>query len=443
MKDKIKMIIISEWNLLKGNLKKEIKYIFSLSFKEYLLNLLFPKNYGYFLIFLRITTLYVVIKFVFDSVLFILKILFDFYFIILERIFEVVIKLNQLFFGNWFFFSFFFKIIKFFKYIFLCMFFVNLAAELRRKQIPLWLHIFEKVADFLIKIIKTPIKWRYIFYPILKIIEIILVIIHFILAIFAGFIDNIWTPLYRIVSAIIYVRVSMIYRYLYIVWKYKKKGKYHLNNMLLFHISTDLQQKGFVGPECEDHLIWIKAKLDYKRYRRKFLNAELTPDVVDDAGLNIYIYLKSLLKDTRYQRKNIGFFDVIIVIFPYTLLSDLFFAMIFFFMGIIYIFYFLLWPIIGLYVGLRIMYVIYDLFEFVYMLCFKDLDLYLIKVKKTEVRNKKIKKKFDKILNFFSSKIKKITLFFKNNFKLFKINLKKIFNEFIAFCKKIYEKIFR
>src|SRR6185437_1010775 len=109
-------------------------------------------------------------------------------------------------------------------------------------------------------------------------------------------------------------------------------------------------------------------KLDYRLYRRKFIKAELTPDVVDKAALNIYIYLKSLLKDTRYQRKNISFFDVIVIIFPYNLLSDLFFTMVFFFMGIVYILYFLLWPIIGLYVGLRVMYVIYDFFEFVYML---------------------------------------------------------------------------
>jgi len=235
----------------------------------------------------------------------------------------------------------------------------------------------------------------------------------------------------------------MIYRYFYIVWRYKKKGKYHLNNMLLFHISTDLQQKGFVGPECKDNLVWIKAKLDYRLYRRKFIKAELTPDVVDKAALNIYIYLKSLLKDTRYQRKNISFFDVIVIIFPYNLLSDLFFTMVFFFMGIVYILYFLLWPIIGLYVGLRVMYVIYDFFEFVYMLWFKDLDLYLIRVKKTEVRNKKIKKRFDKISAFIYSKINKFYLFIKNNFKLFKNNLRYIFNEFIAFCKKIYEKIFR
>src|SRR6185312_3228321 len=151
----------------------------------------------------------------------------------------------------------------------------------------------------------------------------------------------------------------------------------------------------------------------YRLYRRKFIKAELTPDVVDKAALNIYIYLKSLLKDTRYQRKNISFFDVIVIIFPYNLLSDLFFTMVFFFM------------------------------VFVYILLFKDLDLYLIRVKKTEVRNKKIKKRFDKISAFIYSKINKFYLFIKNNFKLFKNNLRYIFNEFIAFCKKIYEKIFR
>src|SRR6185312_8423924 len=83
----------------------------------------------------------------------------------------------------------------------------------------------------------------------------------------------------------------------------------------------------------------------YRLYRRKFIKAELTPDVVDKAALNIYIYLKSLLKDTRYQRKNISFFDVIVIIFPYNLLSDLFFIMVFFFLVFFFFFFlfFFLW----------------------------------------------------------------------------------------------------
>src|SRR6185437_9522321 len=97
-------------------------------------------------------------------------------------------------------------------------------------------------------------------------------------------------------------------------------------------------------------------KLDYRLYRRKFIKAELTPDVVDKAALNIYIYLKSLLKDTRYQRKNISFFDVIVIIFPYNLLSDLFFTMVFFFMGIVYILYFLFFFFIFFYVVLFFLY---------------------------------------------------------------------------------------
>jgi len=135
--DRIKLIILSEFNQLYINLKKEINYVLSLSFKIYLKKLIFPEDYSYLFIIFRILTLFIFFRFFYDIILFFLKILFNIYFIIMERFFEILIKLNQLFFEDLFFFRYFLKVIRFFRYIFLFMFFVNIKEDLRRKRIPL------------------------------------------------------------------------------------------------------------------------------------------------------------------------------------------------------------------------------------------------------------------------------------------------------------------
>jgi hypothetical protein len=86
-----------------------------------------------------------------------------------------------------------------------------------------------------------------------------------------------------------------------------------------------LKKNGFVAPVCKDKVIWYKAKLAARGYRRKYLRYELTPDVIDDKSLNIYIFLNDLLKDTRYQRKYFGFFDFIKAMFPHVIMVDIFF----------------------------------------------------------------------------------------------------------------------
>src|SRR5271163_3328300 len=129
MKNKILLIINGEYIVLCKNLKKEIKYILLLSFKEYFKELIFPKDMNFFLIFLRIITLYILLRFFFDVLFFIFKVSFNFYFIIL--------KLNFLFFGNFFFFKFNLKFIKFFKYLIFFMFFVNILEDIKKKKIPL------------------------------------------------------------------------------------------------------------------------------------------------------------------------------------------------------------------------------------------------------------------------------------------------------------------
>lgn len=407
------------------DLKREIKYIYSLSFKDYLLNLIFPKDMGYFFILFRILTLFFVIKFFFNLIMFIFKICFNFYFIFSLHFFEILFRLNELFFENYFFFKYILKIIKFFRYIFLFMFFVNIREDMKKKNIPLWVYILEFFADILIYIIGKQLNLRYIFYPILKICEVFILVLHIFLSIISAVIDYVFYPIYKIFRTFIFIRLFTIYKYIRAIFKYKQKGKYHINNMLLFHISNDLKKKGFIAPICGNMQVWLKAKLDYKIYRKKFIYAELTPDVVDDDAMNIYIYLKSLLKDTRYQRNFVSFFDIFYVVFPYNIFVFLFFLFFYFFIGLVYMIYMFFFPIIGILFLVKIGYVIYDVCFYVYCLCIKDIELYLIYIKKKEINNKKNLLQLEKIKVFF------------------KLNIKFIVTFILNFFKKFYEKIFR
>jgi len=97
---RIKLILNSEFANMRRDLKKEVKYIFSLSLKMYLKNLIFPKYMSYIFVLLRIITLFILLRLIFDILFFCFKIIFNFYFIFGERIFEVILRLNSLFFEN-------------------------------------------------------------------------------------------------------------------------------------------------------------------------------------------------------------------------------------------------------------------------------------------------------------------------------------------------------
>jgi len=96
-------------------------------------------------------------------------------------------------------------------------------------------------------------------------------------------------------------------------------------------------------------------------------------------------------------------------------------------MGFVYISYIIFFPFVILYVGIRLMFVIYDLYDYYYFLSYdKKFDDYIIKKKKIEIRNKKIRKKIDKVKYFFNQKFKKMYISFKNKVKKFYNYLKKV-----------------
>ena len=89
------------------------------------------------------------------------------------------------------------------------MFFVNIASDLRKKKIPLWVYIFEFFADVLIVILRRRFNFRFILYPVLKILELMLLILHLAFSLVAAFIDYVLVPSYHIFRALIFVRIYM------------------------------------------------------------------------------------------------------------------------------------------------------------------------------------------------------------------------------------------
>lgn len=422
---------MNEWVMLKKNIKKEVNYLSSLSFKAYFVKLFVSTSKTSLFNIIRFLTLYPFFKFFFDVFLFILKMVFNFYYIIFDRIFDFFKNLNLIIFSDGFFFKLNLRIINFFRYIFLFLFFVNINNDLKKKNIKFWVYIFEFFADIFIKIMRRRFNFRFSLYPVLKFMEASVLFIYMNSLIVSGFFDLFIMPLFRITFQRGYEVVRFSYRYYRVLFKYNSRGPFLFTDVSLFHISTMLQKNGFVAPVCEDKLEWYKAKLAYRAYRRKYLRAELTPDVVDKNALNIYIYLKDLLKDTRYQRKYIGVFDLLKVWFPYSIIIPLFFFLIHLFIGLIYVIFFLCFPIFIFFLILNCLHIIYQELHFLYVLCFKPIDNCL-KEKRIEVRNERYKRKIQDFCAFY----------YEEYYKFYKYLLK-LLKELKLFIKKVYEKIFR
>jgi hypothetical protein len=248
---------------------------------------------------------------------------------------------------------------------------------------------------------------------------------------FALFIDVFIWPLIGIFHKHIYLKIWIAMRYYIILFKFKSRGPYYLNNVVLFQMSKMLQNNGFVVPDCKDKIKWYKAKIAYKAYCRKYRSYELTPDILDNKGINIYIYLTEVLKDTRYQRKYFGFFDFIRVMYPYNIIVDFFFFFRFFFVGLIFIIYIIFLPVAFFCVGCGLLWYAFGLLHYFCILLFGDVDKAVIAMKRREVRNEKIKKNIKSIYMFFFNEFSYLYLLIKNNLK-----------KFFLFLKKIYEKIF-
>jgi hypothetical protein len=189
---KIKSIINmvrNELHLLNKNLKKEVNYFLSFSFNEYLIKIFIPINTTTATKIIRVLVLYPIYRFIIDAIKLILQIIFNFYYIFFERIFEILKKINIIIFSDGIISAFNLKIINFFRYIFLFTYFVNINNLLKRRRIRLRIYIIDKIANFFIRIIRRRIKFRYILYPVIKLVEIFFILLYMIASSFALFID--------------------------------------------------------------------------------------------------------------------------------------------------------------------------------------------------------------------------------------------------------------
>lgn len=441
--NRLRWVVESEFKLLKRNFKKEINFLSTLSFKDYLNRLVFPEGVRSFVVFLRCVTLYVFLRFFFDVCFFILWVLFNFYYIVVERIFSVISKVNALFFLDWLIFGFNEKWISRFRSFFLCLYFVNLSATLKKRRIPLYYYIFEQIANKLIRRLRRrrtkAIRkaFRRLFWWTLIAIT---TLCHFIAAVFAFFIDLIVFEPLPFFRRVIGLRIKFWIKYFLMIRAYRKKGVFFLNDNFLFHVSNELKRAGFNAPVCTRKKRVLIAKIDYRRYRRRYRLSGYEPDYIDRATLDVYIYLKDLLINTRFQRKKLGYFEIVPLIIPFALIVRIYFFIFYFFVGCLYLFYFYYSPYIVSFCLACILFVVLHKFYYVYCLCSKDVTEHVIRMK----RNDDIRKKLVKILNRIQKFYARQRYLFDRKWHAFRFYMylrRKEFNEKRAVWKIKYNKI--
>lgn len=124
-----------------------------------------------------------------------------------------------------------------------------------------------------------------------------------------------------------------------------------------------MQRHGFRGPVCSD-FDKFRARVEYNEYCRQYTNSDLTPDYLDDDALNIYVFLLELFKDTRYELKRIPLIGFFIIIYPYTFVTEVAILLYYLYIGFIYCFCFVFFPVVLFYVSFEICYEFYKVLEF-------------------------------------------------------------------------------
>jgi hypothetical protein len=134
-----------------------------------------------------------------------------------------------------------------------------------------------------------------------------------------------------------------------------------------------LQRQGFEVPKSSfsDKL---KARFEYKEYCKKYKEAELTPEVLNDKSLDIYVFLLELFKDTRYELKKLPINEFFLIIFPFEFFCKLFSFSYYLYVGLVYLLCIIFFPIVLIYIALGIFYEIFKKLEVIHFLFFRDLD---------------------------------------------------------------------
>jgi hypothetical protein len=228
-------------------------------------------------------------------------------------------------------------------------------------------------------------------YPVFKLFETIVILIHIIFLIPAGFLD-VLEPFYFYLHKNYYLMFLIKYKVAKLLIKLRLSDRSILTDDLFFHTSLDLQKEGYVAPVCKNPVVVAIAYGHYFNYRKKYYYAGITPFSVNREAIDIYIVLRRLITGTRYQRKVFGFFDGFLVMFPYSyIMRFYFFFIVNVIRGFFYLIYIILIPLYPLIFLGVVLVASYELYDFYSLMFSKDFDLKLIRKRKREIRHDKIR----------------------------------------------------
>lgn len=402
-------IIVLKWiwveiKQLFFNIKKEVNSYFKNSFLNYLKNLLLGKNKKWISVFFRIFFFGFIFRLIFD----ISKIIFRFYFIIMFWFFSnLKFSLKFLTFND-FWIQFNSDIIDIIQYFFLFIPFVRINEKLKKRKKTLYVYLIERSIDYIIRLMWWRPKLRAKLATSIEVVEFLLIFfglipsklfVEILTFLIADFLDILYNH---------YKRWRLYFGIIHHVWEYNRiAGTAYLRyGASLFHIALMLQKQGFEAPKSTT-FDKFRAKLEYKDYRRKYKKAELMPETLNDATIDVYVFLLELFSETRYELKRLPIVEFFFIVFPYEILYNIFMFVFYFYLGLCYILIFILFPIIIIYLSFGISYEILKSLENLYFLFRHDIDFLAIQkdiiwTKIREDAQKNVKKRwYHRIFNFF------------------------------------------
>lgn len=401
------------WSLYNNEI---IKYKKNFNLADYFKNLLFPKRKKKSIIFFRILFLIFVFRIFFDMYI----VVFNFYYITIDWFFKNLKFFVKLYTENFFWIYFYDSLFDFLRYVFLFMPIVNLRKKLNRKKIKFRTYVAGIIFDLFSKFL----LWRPNYWLILAPPFFILLFFFMAFTLFVFFmVDFIFLPFIDFLEVLwLYFLDFVLYlRILNYVRKYNKISsvQYLRKGSSLFHIALMMRNGGFEAPKSSE-IEKLKAKAEYRIYRRSYFQSDMTPDYLDDKALDIYIFLLELFKDTRYELRRIPIKEFFFIIFPFAIIRHITVLLYYLYVVFAYFLLFLIIPFIILSVFLGISHDYFKTWEWTYLLFFKDLG-YLEK-KKAKIWDRIRRDAYreeKKLLRkaAFRSKLNKIYAIFKKFFK--------------------------
>jgi len=449
-------IILLKWLYLEGekliNIYKKEIYIYYLNFdyKIYFYNLFFGKSKKSIFKIIRVLLFIFVFKFFWD----IFKIIFRFYYITINWIISILQFLTRFYIYDELVLIFFDRLFYYIKYFILIIPAVKISEKLKKRKISLYVYLIERSLDYMIYIIRWRPRFRKRLASFIPVLEFFFVYFCWIPAeSVKGFVELFID--YLVIMEIELSRWTIFFKILYDVHQYNKKVKnVHLRDgASLFQMATLLQKQGFKVPEYPIRRR-LKASRDYRRYRRRYIQSEITPDYLNKEAIDIYIFLLDLFADTKYELRPIPLIQFLLIVYPYEIYYKLFFYFYYFYIGLIYFLCIIFFPLILFYLFLGIIYDYLKVLQIGNFLIFRDLE-YLgeekdkiwaqiraraLKEEKKEIRKKKKKKiklflKVPEIIKLFK-KIKEIIISFKKIKEIIKLIFKKKKEMDLFFKKK-------